>query len=126
MPPGGAAVEVERSQPSDLEPTPPDADWEDLPSNDSPEERRMLVTFAAVLVAFKLLGLAVIAIYMYRAGLGDAAAFLAATHVPFVVVGLGLLYMPLSALYRRLRLRARRRRLIWAEWNVEEAPTSSR
>ncbi len=81
----------------------------------------MLISFAAILVAFKLLGLAVIAIYMYRAGLTDAFAFLAATHIPFVVVGLGLLYVPLSALYRRLRLRARRRRLLWAEWNVDEA-----
>ncbi len=80
----------------------------------------MLISFAAILVAFKLLGLAVIVIYMYRAGLGDAVAFLAATHIPFILVGLGLLYAPLSALYRRLRLRARRRYLIWAEWNVEE------
>jgi hypothetical protein len=81
----------------------------------------MLLTFAAILVSFKLLGLAVIVVYMYRAGLDDAVAFLAATHVPFVLVGLGLLYLPLSALYRRLRLRARRRHLIWAEWHVEEA-----
>jgi hypothetical protein len=113
-------VEVERSQPSDFEPTPSDADWQDLPSDDSPEERRMLISFAAILVAFKLLGLAVIVVFMFRAGLSDAVAFLAATHIPFVLVGLGLLDMPLSALVRRLRLRARRRQLIWAEWNVDE------
>ncbi len=114
-------MEVEHSEPSDFGPTPSDAELPDVPSDDSPEERRMLISFAAVLVTFKLLGLAVIVVYMYRAGLSDAAAFLAATHVPFVVVGLGLLYLPVSALYRRLRLRARRRHLIWAEWNVDEA-----
>lgn len=114
-------MEVERSQPADFEPTPSDADWQDPPTDDSAGERRMLLSFAAILVAFKLLGLAIIVVYMYRAGLEDAGAFLAATHIPFVVIGLGLLYVPLSALYRRLRARARRRHFIWAEWNVDEA-----
>jgi hypothetical protein len=114
-------MEVERSQPSDFEPTPAEAGWQDPSADDAPNERRMLVTFAAILITFKLLGLAVIVVFMFRAGLEDAVAFLAATHIPFVAAGLGLLYLPLSGLVRRIRARVRRRKLIWAECHVEEA-----
>ena len=81
----------------------------------------MLLSFAAILVAFKLVGLAIIVTFMLQAGFADAIGFLVATHVPFVAIGLGLLFFPLSALYRRLRVRARRRELIWSEWHVEDA-----
>lgn len=91
-----------------------------MPPSESADERRILLSFAAVLVTFKLVGLAIIVVFMLQAGYGDAIAFLAATHVPFIVVGLGILSFPVSAFLRRLRLRARRRHLIWAEWNVEE------
>ncbi len=54
---------------------------------------------------------------------GDVVPFLAASHAPFVAFALFLLYWPGLALFRRLRLRARRRQLIHAEWNVERAST---
>ena len=120
---GGTVLEAERSQPSDFGPTSSDTGWQDASSDESPEDRRMLISFGVMLVAFKLLGIVVIIAYLGWTGLTDVVAFIVATNVPFVLVGLGLLYVPLSRLYRRLRLRRRRRRLIWSEWNVEESST---
>ncbi len=114
-------MEVEHSQPFDSEPTPTNADWQDPSPDESEEERRVLTSFAAFLVGVKLLSLAAIVGYLYLAGIATSVVFLVATQVPFIIAGLALLYLPLSRLIRRMRLRARRRRLIWSEWHVEKA-----
>ena len=116
-------MEVERSDswpvpakpvPSGSPPAEPRDDW------------RVVWAFVAILVAFKLAGLAIIvAICLQTAEFDEALPFLAASHVPFVVGALLLLYWPVKALFRRLRLRARRRQLIYAEWHVEKAGSST-
>jgi hypothetical protein len=121
-------LEIDRSQSSEPWPTSSETSLRGAVTVDEPrEDWRVIWAFAAVLVAFKLVGLAIVVYFMLQAGAFDGAlTFLVATHAPFILVGLGLLYWPLSVLYRRARLRARRRQLIWAEWHVETTRTSSK
>ncbi|GIW10266.1 MAG: hypothetical protein K6U89_00955 [Chloroflexi bacterium] len=86
--------------------------------------RAALWTMVGVAVGFKLFGAALILLHDSSPG---AWAFVAATHWPFVLpLALPLLaLLPLLAWWWRLaRVRAKRRRLIAAEWREEDLPTT--
>ncbi len=94
---------------------------------DPRDECGIVRSYVGVLIGFKFLGLAIILGAMASTGfLGDSSAFLTLYHLPWVLAAAALGYRPGRALYRRVRAQARRRRLIWSEWHVEDAPSAGR
>jgi hypothetical protein len=76
------------------------------------QDRGALFAVAIPLIAFKVWFAILLFIY---APTHDAAVWIAATHWPLIIV-VFLLIGPGIAAYRLLRARARRRRLLQAEW----------
>jgi hypothetical protein len=72
-------------------------------------------TLIGVAVGFKLLGAALILYYDHSQG---SIAFVAATHWPFLLP-LALLAGPLLYWWRLIRVRAKRHKLIEAEWRSD-------
>ena len=76
------------------------------------QDRGALFAVAIPLIAFKIWFAILLFIYSPT---HDAAVWIAATHWPLLIV-LFLLVGPGIAAYRLLRVRAKRRRLLQAEW----------
>lgn len=85
--------------------------------------RTAALTFAGVLIGFKLWS--VLLIYMFSSE-GGTTAFLLGTHVLWILVPIALLWAPVLFWYRLIRTRRRRRELERAEWHVEERPPAQR
>ncbi|GIW05885.1 MAG: hypothetical protein KatS3mg060_0690 [Dehalococcoidia bacterium] len=84
--------------------------------------RAALWTMLGVAVAFKLFG----ALLILQADQSQSAiAFVAATHWPFLLP-IFLLLGPAVWWWRLLRARAKRRRLIAAEWREDDLPLTPR
>jgi dolichyl-phosphate-mannose--protein O-mannosyl transferase len=85
--------------------------------------RTAALTFAGVLIGFKLWS--VILIYVVWGGEGTTT-FLLGTHVLWIAVPLLLLWTPTMFWYRMMRMRRRRQALLEAEWNVTQEPPARR
>lgn len=85
--------------------------------------RTAALTFAGVLIGFKLWS--VILIYVVWGGEGTTT-FLLGTHVLWIAVPLLLLWAPTMFWYRMMRMRRRRQALLEAEWNVTQEPPARR
>jgi dolichyl-phosphate-mannose--protein O-mannosyl transferase len=85
--------------------------------------RTAALTFAGVLIGFKLWS--VILIYVVWGGEGTTT-FLLGTHVLWIAVPLLLLWAPAMFWYRMMRMRRRRQALLEAEWNVTQEPSARR
>jgi dolichyl-phosphate-mannose--protein O-mannosyl transferase len=85
--------------------------------------RTAALTFAGVLIGFKLWS--VILIYVVWGGEGTTT-FLLGTHVLWIAVPLLLLWAPTMFWYRMMRMRRRRQALLEAEWNVTQEPSARR
>jgi hypothetical protein len=81
------------------------------------------LTFAGVLIVFKLWS--VVLIYMYSSGDG-VANFLIGTHVLWIAIPVLLLWAPAAFWFRMLRVRRRRKVLLESEWNVERDRSARR
>ena len=80
------------------------------------ESRGAILAVAVPLIAFKIWF--AILLFSFAPG-GDTATWIAATHWPLLIV-LGILIAgPGLAIYRLMRVRAKRERLRQAEWMVE-------
>jgi hypothetical protein len=89
------------------------------------QDRGALFAVAIPLLAFKVWFAILLFVY---APTHDAAVWIAATHWPLIIVVL-LLVTPTVAAYRLLRARARRQRLLRAEWMISDpraAPAPAR
>lgn len=76
-----------------------------------------MYAFFGVLVAFKLFTVALIFALMTS---WATLAFLVVGHFLWIAVGAVLLWAPAAFWVRLRRVRARRKRLVYAEWHVEE------
>jgi hypothetical protein len=84
--------------------------------------RAALWTIVGVAVGFKLFG----ALLIFQADHSQSAvAFVAATHWPFLVP-IALLGVPALFWWRLMRVRAKRHRLIAAEWREDDLPSPLR
>lgn len=81
--------------------------------------RAAAVTFAGVMIGFKLWS--VILIYVVWGGDGTTT-FLLGTHVLWIAIPLLLLWAPLMFWFRLYRVRRRREVLLESEWNVRREP----
>ena len=89
------------------------------------QDKGALFAVAIPLLAFKIWF--AILLWMY-APTHDAAVWIAATHWPLLIV-MALLVAPGVAVYRLLRARARRKRLLRSEWMITDpraAPAPAR
>lgn len=75
--------------------------------------------FFGILLGFKLWTLLLVLIV---AATWDTVEFILATHVLWITVGAFLLWAPVLFWVRLMRVRARRRELLRAEWEVEDTP----
>jgi hypothetical protein len=87
------------------------------------EDRRAMYAFFGVLVAFKLFTLILIFVLMTSR---STAIFLVLSHFLWIGVAAVLIWAPAVFWLRLMRVRAKRRRLQHAEWNVEETETTLR
>jgi hypothetical protein len=85
--------------------------------------RAAIWTFVGVLVGFKLWS--VFLIYLF-ADTSGTTEFLLATHFLWIAVPIALLVAPAIFWSRLIRARARRKKLLESEWNVEEFPKARR
>jgi hypothetical protein len=87
------------------------------------DDRRSMLVFFGVLVAFKIWTVILILTLVTS---WSTLAFLAATHVLWLALGAFLLWAPFLFWSRLVRVRAKRRKLQHAEWNVETTEASRR
>jgi hypothetical protein len=87
------------------------------------EDRRAMYAFFGVLVAFKLFTIILIFALLTS---WSTLAFLVFGHALWIAVGAVVFWGPAAFWVRLRRVRRRRRRLEYAEWNVEEAEPSPR
>ncbi|MEX2426094.1 MAG: hypothetical protein WD401_04945 [Thermomicrobiaceae bacterium] len=81
--------------------------------------RTAALTFAGVLVGFKLWS--ILLIYLIGGGEGTTT-FLLGTHVLWLAVPVVLLWAPAIFWYRIIKVRRKREQLLESEWNVSQEP----
>ena len=82
-------------------------------------DKAALWTLIWVLLTFKIVTVLMIAVMLPGEG---TIKLLIATHVPWFFGGAALIAIPGVFWYRLVKVRAKRKRLIWEEWHVEPTP----
>ena len=82
-------------------------------------DRTALWTLVWVMFTFKAVTALMILIMLPGEG---TIPLLIAMHVPWFLGAVALLAIPGIVWYRLIRVRAKRKRLIWEEWHVEPSP----
>lgn len=90
---------------------------------DENEEKASPWAFAAILVGFKIWTIGLIVVFT---GSWGAFWFLVSSHVLWLIVGAVALWGPAVFWARLVRIRARRRELQRAEWEIEDTRPSLR
>jgi hypothetical protein len=85
--------------------------------------RTAIWTLVGVLVGFKLWSIVLIYLFANAEGMTE---FLIATHFLWFAAPVALLVGPAIFWVRLIRARSRRKKLLAAEWNVEQAPRARR
>lgn len=86
------------------------------------EERGPLWALVGSCVFFKLFTVGLI---IYLSPIGATILFMVVSNLLWIVGAVVLVAGPLLLYYRLVKVRARRRKLIEAEWNVEPPPAGS-
>lgn len=81
------------------------------------EERRGLYAYVGILVGFKIWTLVII---LWLTSSWQTIIFLLAGHVLWFIVGAIIVAGPAAFWMRLVRVRAKRRRLQYAEWHLED------
>lgn len=91
--------------------------------DDKAAARAAAWTFIGVVLGFKLWTIILILLFWPT---GEALLLMLAMNWPFLLGALVLIAGPALVWYRLLRARARRRRLLWEEWHLEDRRPSAR